>query len=409
MHYIKLPSKSKKAFLSNKKFKLFYSKILPVLAVCGFVLFIILRLLGGTSSYISDSPLNLIFDRGPNINSADNKVNILLLGNAGGIHDGAMLTDTVIVASLNYKTNKVYLISLPRDLWVEEVKGKINSVYERAGDDENGLPFSKKVIGEVLGLPIHYAVRVNFNGFVKAIDEVGGIDVEVEKSFDDYLYPIAGKEDDLCGFTEQEKEFTPEEAKQLNIEPGKKKVLIAPDGKIATDSAEPDKGYEYFNCRYEHISFKKGLTTLDGETALKYVRSRMGSNGEGSDFARSRRQQRVLDALRGKVLSVETLVNPAKISSLINIFGDSFSTDLDITDMLELYKLVKKVETTSSFVISNSGPEPLLIHPGIGEYGAWVLVPKDRTFNEIRNYIKKVLTGEVTNDEATAAARTRNN
>ncbi len=352
------------------------------------------------------TPIDFIFERGPNINTTDNRVNILLLGNAGGSHDGAYLTDTIMVASINYKTHKASLISLPRDLWIDLVKGKLNSVYEMGGIGENGLILAKKVVGDSLGLPIHYGVRVDFSGFEKAVDEVGGIEVNVERSFADSLYPITGKENDLCDWIEQEKEFNEEEAKALNIPPGKTKVLVAPDGKIATDSAQPDKGYGYFKCRYELISFEKGMLKMDGETALKFARSRMGSNGEGSDFARSRRQQKVIDAFRNKVLSVETLVNPAKITSLLSIFGQSIETDLNVSDISVLYDLIKQNETTKSYVISNQGPDALLINPPVGQYGAWVLTPKGGDFNLIRDYVKKVLREEV--KDASASARSGN-
>lgn len=359
--------------------------------------------------YEAPAPLKRIFSFGPNINSADKRVNILLLGNAGGNHAGAYLTDTIMVASLNYETNKAYLISLPRDLWIDEVKGKVNTLYEIGFQREDGLVFAKEIVGKLVGLPIHYAVRVDFNGFVKAVDEVDGIEVSIKKPFDDYLYPISGKEDDLCGYREEEREFNEEDAKNLNVEPGKRNVLISPEGNIATDSAEPNKGYEYFNCRYEHISFKKGSTVMDGETSLKFVRSRMGTNGEGSDFARSNRQQEVLESLRAKILSLETLVNPARIASLVTIFGNSFETDLQINEIIELYKIVKKLEGTASFVISNSGKDPLLMNPPVGEYGAWVLIPQDETYGEIQSYVQKIIKGEMSENEATSSARTRNN
>lgn len=352
------------------------------------------------------TPIDFIFERGPNINSTDGKVSILLLGNAGGTHDGAYLTDTIMVAAINYKTHQTSLISLPRDLWVDLVRGKLNSVYERGGIGENGLILTKKVVGDSLGIPIHYGVRVDFSGFERAIDELGGIEVDIERAFADSLYPITGKENDLCDWVEQEKEFNEDEAKKLNISPGKAKVLIAPDGKIATDSAQPDKGYEYFKCRYELISFEKGKTSMNGETALKFARSRMGNNGEGSDFARSRRQQKVLEGFKNKVLSVETLINPAKITSLLGIFGESIETDLNVSDIVVLYDLIKQNETTKSYVISNQGPDALLVSPPVGQFGGWVLIPKlgAGKYDDIQKYVKDILSREEGKD-ASASAR----
>lgn len=392
-----------------------------VLGICGLAL-----ILGGLYLFYllqpHDSPIRFIFNSGPGFEVTDDRVNVLLLGNAGGTHDGANLTDTVIVASLNIKTNKVYLISLPRDMWVEEMGAKINTVYDLGKKNNDSLMFGKKIIERIVGVPIHYAVRLDFSGFEKAIDEVGGIDVVVEKSFNDYLYPVTGKEHDLCGWEEKELEFNEEDAKKLNIEPGKRKVITMPADnpdlavqgmKIATDSAEDKKGYIYFTCRYEHISYKKGEAHMDGETALKFVRSRMGTNGEGSDFARSNRQQKVIEAFRKKVLSLDTLVNPSKIGGLLDAFGKTVEVDIPITDAIQIYPYVEKIEKTSSIVLGNLDKESLFINPPSDNYGgAWVLAPRSGDYIEIQNYVKKVLQGELDEDEskqATTSARPRDN
>lgn len=400
MRYVQLSNPSK-----VKRAKVVFRKFLPfIIVIAAFlILAFVFSALSGTKS-----AFNYIFDQLPTLRSSNGAVNILLLGNAGGLHDGAYLTDSIIVASYNLKTNKVYLFSLPRDLWLDETKSKINATYEIGRSKGAGLAYSKAAIGNVLGLDIHYAVRVDFRGFTKAIDEVGGIDVVVERSFDDYLYPIEGRENDLCEFKEEEREINEDEAKELNIEKGKRRVLIAPDGFIATDSADPERGLEYFKCRYEHISYKSGLTHMDGTTALKFVRSRMGNNGEGSDFARSKRQQLVLEVFRTKVLSLQTLTSPTKISGLLSAFGQTLETDIPTADILELYKLTKKQQRSQSIVLATAGKKSLLINPPLADYGgAWVLVPREGNYSEIHNFVSKVLRGE--EDEATASARTSNN
>ena len=337
------------------------------------------------------------------LKSTEDKINVLLLGNAGGRHDGAYLTDTVIVASYNPETKSAYFISLPRDLWLDQYKLKLNAVYEAKMGSEEGLKFAKEAVSQILGVPIHYGVRIDFSGFERAVDEVGGLDIEVDKTFDDYLYPIEGKENDLCGWVEEEKEFNEEEAKKYNIETGKRKVLTK-DGQIATDSADQEKGYDYFRCRFEHIHFDKGLQFMNGEAVLKYVRSRMGNNREGSDFARSARQQKVIEAFRKKVLSLETLVNPKKIASLITTFGQSFETDISIDDMIRFYKLSKQIEKSGNFVINSTGGDALLVNPPPSEFGgAWILIPKAGNFSQIQTYVQKILSGEI--DEATGSAR----
>jgi polyisoprenyl-teichoic acid--peptidoglycan teichoic acid transferase len=366
-----------------------------------FLFFLVVNFLFKTSGEFSFSFPGV----GEIIKPKDTRVNVLLLGNAGGKHDGAYLTDTIMVASFDPKDEQTYFFSLPRDLWLDSYKLKINAIYETGQDKEDdGLKFSKKVIGDILGLEINYGIRLDFRGFTQAVDEVGGIDVNVAKTFDDYLYPITGKEEDLCGYVEQEKEFNEEEAKALNIEPGKRQILISPEGKIATDSAQEDKGFQYFTCRYEHIHFEKGLNQMDGETALKFVRSRHGTGSEGSDFARSARQQKVIEAFQSKVFSVETLLNPVKIGNLIKAFGQSFESDIPIDQMIRLYNLTKKSKATHTYVLSNIGKDALLVNPPVGTYKAWVLVPKDPSFVEIQSWVKSVLSGEAQN-EASSSAR----
>lgn len=397
--------------LKVRRVRQIVKKLVPIILIIAILtsLAIFLTTLSGSSSVV-----NYIFS-GSSLKSTGNRVNILLLGIAGGTHDGSNLTDTIMVASYNLKTNQVYLISIPRDLWLPSLRNKANAVFEIGLSQNNGLGFTKTVMGNILGIPIHYGLRIDFRGFVQAVDVLSGLDVLVDREFDDYNYPMAGKEDDLCGYQEKEIDFSEDEAKKLNIQTGKQKVFIAPDGTIATDSAQEDKGAKYFTCRYEHLHFEQGLTHMDGETALKFVRSRHGTNGEGSDFARSKRQQKVLEAIRSKILSVETLTNPNKISELIRTFGRSIDTDVSVKESLEFYKLSKKLDKIHNFVLDDSpknglsaGRTSLLYHPLASDYGgAYVLVSLDDDFSIVQQYVRKILTGEITEYEATAAARTR--
>lgn len=278
----------------------------------------------------------------PHIKSTDGRTHVLLLGIAGGAHDGALLSDTMMVASIEPKKNDVVLFSLPRDLWVSDLNGgtKLNAAYaygelKRKGA---GIILAKSIVSDMLGIPIHYAVRIDFRGFERAVDEIGGIRVTVDRSFDDYRYPIAGKENDLCD------------------------------------------GDETYACRYEHVSFQKGTFVLDGARALQYVRSRMGTNNEGSDFARSRRQQKVLAAFTQKVLSVETLLNPSRVVNLIETFGENVESDIKTEEIDDFAKITQGLQSTSvrSFILDDSNDPPLLINPPPEQYGGmWVLIPRD--------------------------------
>lgn len=371
-------------------------KIALLLVVLGVIIYAVWWFFTSSGS----SAFDMAFNKNK-IEQTEGRVNVLLLGNAGGKHDGATLTDSIIVASYDTKTNKATLFSIPRDFWLDNAQAKINTVYQQGKKETgNGLKYSEEKIGEIIGLPIHYGVRIDFNGFAKAVDLVEGIEVDVPKTFDDFNYPIEGKEDDLCGLTEKEVEIPEETLKSLNLppktptqpgsEPGKIKVktLVGENDKIATEAAD-------FACRFEHVHFEAGKMHMDGETALKFVRSRHGTNGEGSDFARSRRQQLVLDGFRTKVLSLETLLDPGKLFGLAATFGESFETDIEKDKFLHFFNLAKKLQSTENIVLGDLGKgESLLVVGPAAQYGgAFVMIPKENSPKLIPDFIKLKLEG----------------
>lgn len=306
-------------------------------------------------------------------------INVLLLGIAGGKHDGAYLTDTIIFAKVDPKKNRVTMVSIPRDLWVPVLGAKVNTAYEfgREKQEDGGLTLAKATMSEVIGEPINYAFRIDFSGFVKVVDLLGGLDIDVERSFDDYNYPVPGKEDDLCGKTE-------EEATQF----------------FATISATPVPLAlsETFPCRVEHLHFDRGQTHMDGETALKYVRSRQALGIEGTDFARGRRQQKIIAAARDKMLSLGVLLNPVKLAQLADAVSKSIDTDIDRSEFDDFVKLAEKMKGAAIRNLAlDQGDESknrpgLLIHPeSYAEFnGHWVLSPKAGTddFTQIHTYLK---------------------
>src|SRR3989338_1496591 len=85
----------------------------------------------------------------------------------------------LIVLSLNLKTKQTVMFSSPRDLWMDNIKQRINATYEIGKKTGSGLSFAEDKIDDILGLTIHYGVLINFDGFGKAIDLVDGIDIEV--------------------------------------------------------------------------------------------------------------------------------------------------------------------------------------------------------------------------------------
>lgn len=323
---------------------------------------------------------HLFVDKGVKLRQASpSNINILLLGIGGQNHEGPNLTDTIILANIDEEKNKVTLTSIPRDLWVPDLEGsnkKINEAYAQGEIKRKGggLPLAEAVVGKVTGQQIDYGIRIDFSGFEKAVDTLGGLDIIVDNTFDDYEYPIEGKEDDACGFSVEDiQAFT------------------------ATASANEVASQEKFTCRYKHLHFDKGLNHMDGETALEYVRSRHALGAEGSDFARSKRQQKVITAFRDKFFSAQTLINPGRIIDLYNIVKSSIDTDIISDEFDDFIRLSQKMRGAKiqSAVVDTGDPTLgrkgiLMIAPISSEYNNLsVLIPKagNGNFSEIYKYI----------------------
>lgn len=279
-------------------------------------------------------------DRTSDIENRD-RVNILLLGMGGEGHDGAYLTDTIIVASFKPTTKQVALVSIPRDLYVDlgsygwRKINSANSYGETSDYPGGGSAFAAQTISDVIGQPIDYIVRVDFNGFKKLIDDLGGVDIDVQQAFTDQEYP----------------------------------------------------DYEH---GYQTISFNKGMQHMDGERALQYSRSRHGNNGQGSDFARSQRQMQILMAVKNKTLSAGTLLNPAKLNDLYNNITANIETNIKAFEALRFAQLGRNIKQSDIInkVIDN-GPNGLL-RSYISDTGAYVLTTKAADFSEIHNFFENI-------------------
>lgn len=279
------------------------------------------------------------------------KTNILLLGVPGGKHDGADLTDSMIFVSFNYSEKKITMVSIPRDLWLDSLKDKINSAFhygEEKREGEGGFILSKASVEEVLGAPIHYAVLIDFAGIKDLIDVLGGVDVYVEKTFDDFKFPIEGKENDLC-----------------------------------------DNDPEY-KCRYEQVHFDAGWQKMNGITALKFIRSRNAEGEEGGDLARSKRQQQVILALKKKLTSREVLFNPPLIRKFLGQLSKTVRSEIPSSLFLFLarFSLFVKEGNTSHYTLG----EDFLTNPPLWQYDdRWVLAPKEGNFEKIHEWVKGIL------------------
>ncbi len=274
------------------------------------------------------------------IGENDDRINFLLLGIGGAGHEGPNLTDTILLASLRPSDGKVAVMSIPRDLGAD-IPGlgfrKINEAYAYGilnKETEGGLNLVKQTVENITGLVIPYVAVVDFEGFRQFIDSVGGIDVTVLNSFVDNNYPTK-------------------------------------------------------NFGIKTIAFTAGLQHLDGERALEFARSRHGCCNEGSDFARSKRQKLILEALENND-KVNDYMSPRKILNLYDLFKQYVATTLTIPELARLPKLLDGVKPENIVLWQlDDGPDGLLINATINE--GFFLQPITGTWDQVTRRAKNML------------------
>ncbi len=275
------------------------------------------------------------------LKETDGRINILLLGRAGTAYPGRNLTDTIMLLSIDTERKETGILSLPRDLYAPipetNLYTKINSLYQYGLHTNKKNPFEpiSKSVSIITGEPIHYVFSLDFDGFEKAIDTVGGVSLYNDRSLYDTRYP--GK-----------------------------------------------------NYSYETFELSEGWHTLDGKTALKYVRERHGD--PRGDFGRAKRQQDVLLSLREKLFSPALFANVFAIGNLIDALGDSVQTDIAPEEYRSFIELAKTIDTKnlSTLVIDAWRKESLLraSHIPTPSGNAFILVPRTGNWNEIRDTAK---------------------
>ncbi len=270
----------------------------------------------------------------------DGRVNVLLLGDGDNGHAGQLLTDTIMVASYDVKNNQVAMLSIPRDLYVK-IPGvgwdKINAAnaYGEQAKQGTGPELAKQTVSQILNVPIHYYVLVNFSGLKQAVDALEGVDnIVVEDTLDDPEYPCDSNENRMCGF---------------------------------------------------HL--KPGTYHMDGAQALKYARCRKGTCGD--DYGRAKRQQQILLAVRQKALERSVLTDPGKVLSLVGVVGNNVKTDLQLSDIQRLATIGKSLDpaNVTNQVLDNT-TNNLVRNSTIG--GASVVVPINGVgeYDDIRAFVR---------------------
>jgi len=271
------------------------------------------------------------------------RVNLLVMGFGGGSHDGAYLTDSMVVMSLMPQSHHTTLVSVPRDLWVQIPPGsgqyhKINTVYE-FGSNNNANPAAggdaaAAKVSLVTGLDVKYWLTINFQGFRDFINAIGGIDVYVPDSFT-AKYPA-------------------------NDDPS-------------------------INPNWITVHFSKGMQHMDGETAIRYARARyvLDNPAEGSDFARSARQQIMMKAALTKVKQMSTW--PSLLNALTAL-QHAIYTNLSLADLAQF---ALKMDLTNAHRVGLSNQNVLA--DATSPDGQYILQPANSNWQAIKDYVKQQL------------------
>ena len=283
------------------------------------------------------------------------RVNILLAGNSADDagHDGAELTDSIMIMSIDTKNNTAYLLSVPRDLWVnvgDSGYQKINQAYV-TGEDQNfsesgypdgGMGQLEQVIHDNLGIDINYYALIDYTALKDAVNDVGGIDVTIKSSDPRGLYDPS--------------------------------IDYATHGPL--------------------VKLTNGTHHLNGEQALDLARARGDAYGSygfaGSDFERTQNQRMMLVALKSKVVSAGVISNPAKLSSLSDAIGTNVKTDFKINEVRRLYDLTKNISGNNIQSLSlNSANGKNLLASYTSPSGQSALIPAAGIddYSDIQAYI----------------------
>lgn len=299
----------------------------------------------------------------------DGRVNILLLGRGGEGHEGADLTDTIVVASINPIQKEAALLSIPRDLYVQSSDGsysKLNAVFANAKSnalaslshsdssregkaEDAGFKAVEDVIKSKIGIPVHYHGIIDFAGFAKAIDTVGGVEVDVPESATVY---------------------------------------------------EP--GMWLMGRRYD-LNVQRGRTHFNGIRALAYTRSRYTS--ERGDFDRSERQRLIIVALKDKIISAGTYGNPIKINQLMSDFGNHVRTNLSLNEVKRLHEIASEIPSSKISSVGLADPPNDYVVTGM-VHGQSVVYPKAGldNYREIQHFVRnRLIDGFLAHENATVA------
>ncbi|MBI2633487.1 MAG: LCP family protein [Parcubacteria group bacterium] len=266
----------------------------------------------------------------------EDRVTILVMGIGGNGHEGPLLADTFLLISIKPSTNQAAIISLPRDLYLnyDGKQYKLNALIAAKNDIEKGGEFAREVVQDVFNISTPYWIVVDFKTFEKIIDYFGGVEIAVERSFVDTEYPGP-------------------------------------------------------NFSYRTIAFEKGAQLFTGARALEFARSRHGSNGENGDFARIKRQQKIIIELLAKIKTKISLLSFDSLYELYRLIKGDITTNIDVSDAFVLAKFAHRI-SPNALITKTIEEKEKFLEASIISSGAYVLMPYGGNYSLISEEMKNV-------------------
>ena len=340
-------SKKRKIILSI----IFIILLLLLAAGVGFILWgndIIAKITGGQGNVFDLVFQNDVYE--PLKTDSNGRTNILAFGTSGynmdgeegnGVHDGAQLTDSIMVISLDQETGDIAMLSLPRDLKASPTctaTGKINEVYwcnNMDGDNESaGAKALMEEVSRILGIDFQYYAHLNWGSLIQIVDALGGITVTLDEDISDYYYT----------------------------------------------GAVFEAGKEY---------------TINGDQALGLARARHGT--ESGDFSRGASQQKILVGIKDKIL--EKGLSITEIINLASALGDNLRTNFSIDEIKTLAHLSSELDFNSIRQISLIEPEMLMTTGTINGISYVLPVGGSGYYTRIQDYVAKMFSSDPRNYE----------
>lgn len=252
------------------------------------------------------------------------RINLLFLGTDSRANEAKNQgrTDTIMLVTMDLRTRKIGVLSIPRDLWVlipDYGEDRINTAYRKGELNKypgGGPALLMETIRANFGVVVDYYVLVDFEGFIQIVDTLGGLDICVPQTIDSARF---------YGYTPL---YVDAEAYYSFVPvPVITQAISLEDTSASTDDTGNQKGYQF-------LYVDAGWHTLNGEVALRYARSRASSTG---DFARIQRQQAVLMSMREKALMTDLM---PLVPAMWAIVSETFETNLTPGESLLLGQII---------------------------------------------------------------------